>query len=136
MIVRRYGSSVQSVELNFDSRAMTEIGFRRDQEWSVPTEEFEQGWEKVEEYSLEATSEGDVQDTTEQALLARLEAQIREIEDVLTENELLRVESEQGKDYPKTRHSTRTVLVEGENRLHFRGWVEPPLRLARYRRRA
>lgn len=135
MIVRRYGSSVQSVELNFDSRAMTEIGFRRDQEWSVPTEEFEAGWERVEDYELEARAEGDVQDEAEQALLKQLEDRIRGIEEGLAEGELIRVESEQGKDYPKTRHQTRTVVVEGENRLHFQAWVEPPLRLARYRRR-
>lgn len=135
MIVRRYGTSVQSVELNFDSRAMTEIGFRRDQEWSVPTEEFDTGWEKVQDYELEARAEGDVQDATEQDLLEQLESRIREIEAEMGDDELLRVESEQGKDYPKTRHSTRTVVVQGENRLHFQGWVEPPLRLARYRRR-
>lgn len=134
MIVRRYGSSVQSVELNFDSRAMTEIGFRRDQEWSVPTEEFDSGWERVEDYSLEATAEGDVQDEAEQSLLTQLEGRIRELEAGLGDDELIRVESEQGKDYPKTRHQTRTVVVEGENRLHFQAWVEPPLRLARYRR--
>lgn len=136
MIVRRYGSSVQSVELNFDSRALTEIGFRRDHEWSLPTEEFDQGWEKVEEHALEARAEGDVQDATEQDLLKQLEARIAELEGALAEGEVLRVESEQGKDYPKTHHSTRTIVVEGENRLHFTGWVEPPLRLARYRRRA
>jgi hypothetical protein len=136
MIVRRYGSSVQSVELNFDSRALTEIGFRRDRAWSVPADEFEGDWEQVEEYQLDARAEGDVQDFVERDMLAQLEARIRTLEEGLAEGEVLNVESEQGKDYPKTRHRTRTVVVEGENRLHFEGWVEPPLRLARYRRRA
>ncbi len=135
MIVRRYGSTVQSVELNFDSRAMTEIGFRRDQAWSVPTDEFEAGWERVQGFELEARSEGDVQDQTEQALLDQLEVRMRELEAELGEGELLVIESEQGKDYPKTRHQTRTTVVEGENRLHFQGWVEPPLRVARFRKR-
>lgn len=136
MIVRRYGTTVQSVELNFDSRALTEIGFRRDRDWSSSTEDFERDFESVEEFALEATAEGDVQDTTEQSLLDQLETRVRELEEALDEHEILCIESEQGQDYPKTRQKTRTVVVEGENRLHFEAWVEPPLRLARYRRRA
>lgn len=136
MIVRRYGTTVQSVELNFDSRALTEIGFRRDREWSSSTEDFERDFESVEEFALEATAEGSVQDTTEQSLLDQLETQVRELEEGLGEHEILCIESEQGRDYPKTRQKTRTVVFEGENRLHFEAWVEPPLRLARYRRRA
>jgi hypothetical protein len=135
MIVRRYGTTVQSVELNFDSRALTEIGFRRDRDWSASTEDFERDYEAVEEYALEATAEGDVQDATEQSLLDQLETQVRELHEGLGEHEVLCIESEQGQDYPKTRQKTRTVVVEGENRLHFEAWVEPPLRLARYRRR-
>jgi hypothetical protein len=136
MIIRRYGTTMQSVVPNFDSRALTEIGFRRDHGWSLPVEEFEAGWEREELHELEARSEGAVQDETEHALLVSLEAQMRALEDALGEDQVLVVESEQGKDYPKTRHNTRTLVVEGENRLHFTGWVEPPLRLARYRRRS
>ena len=36
MILRRYGRSVQSVEPNFDSKALTEIGFRRNQALTIP----------------------------------------------------------------------------------------------------
>lgn len=126
---------MHSVDLNFDSRALTEIGFRRDREWSEPTEDFEAGWERVEGHDLDARSEGDVQDETERTLLDEIEARVRELDAGLAEGEVLVVESEQGTDWPKTRHSTRTVVVEGENRLHFTGWVEPPLRIARFRRR-
>lgn len=134
MIIRRYGTSMHSVELNFDSRALTEIGFRRDREWSEPADDFETGWERVEGWELEASAEGDVQDETERVLLDEIEARVRELDEGLAEGEVLLVESEQGSDWPKTRHKTRTVVVEGENRLHFTGWIEPPLRIARYRR--
>jgi hypothetical protein len=135
MIIRRYGGSMHSVELNFDSKALNEIGFRRDQRWSAPAEEFERDWERIEAHELAARSEGNVQDHTEQALLDELEARLHEIEAGLDEGDVVVVESQTGADYPKTRHSTRTVVVEGENRLRFTGWVEPPLRVARYRRR-
>ena len=45
------------------------------------------------------------------------------------------VQSEQGVDYPKTRHTQTTQVVGGANRLYFRFTVEPPLRVAVYRRR-
>ena len=40
MILRRYGKTFESVELNFDSKALNEIGFRRDREQSFDAEEF------------------------------------------------------------------------------------------------
>jgi hypothetical protein len=36
MILRRYGSTFQEVEPNFDARALTEIGFRRTHGKAVP----------------------------------------------------------------------------------------------------
>ncbi|MBW3536062.1 MAG: hypothetical protein KY453_12755, partial [Gemmatimonadetes bacterium] len=62
MILRRYGSSVQSVETNFDARALTEIGFRRDQRLSLSAEAFEEQYGKVDERALTASVAGPVQD--------------------------------------------------------------------------
>jgi hypothetical protein len=45
------------------------------------------------------------------------------------------IESEQGKDYPKTREKTTTQVVGNENRLHFERTIDPPLRVALYRPR-
>ncbi len=41
MILRRYGSSYQSVDLNFDSKALNEVGFRRNHERSIAMEDFD-----------------------------------------------------------------------------------------------
>ena len=41
MIYRQYGTAYHSVELNFDSKALNEIGFRRDREATLPTEELD-----------------------------------------------------------------------------------------------
>ena len=81
MILRKYGTSMQSVELNFDSRALTEIGFRRDHAHSISVEDFETGYERVGLHELLAEEEGWVQDETEQRLLDQLEAGIQELID-------------------------------------------------------
>ena len=136
MILRRYGTSFQSVDLNFDSKALTEIGFRRNQERSEPAEEFAAEWEKLRGHELVATGEGQVQAEVEQQLLEDLEGQIRKLEGALGPGEVLVIESEQGTDYPKTRTQTRTIVVEGENKFHFTTTVHPPLRVGVYRKRA
>lgn len=135
MIIRRYGTTAQSVAMNFDSKALNEIGFRRDHDWSLEWVAFEDGWERVDGYELATEAEGFVHDEAEQALLDRLEGRIRELEESLGSDEVLLVESESGKDYPKTRQVQRNVVVEGENRLHFQIRMDPPLKLGRYRRR-
>lgn len=132
MIVRRYGTTFQSVELNFDSRALTEIGFRRDRATSIPADEFESTYARTRVLELTATAEGDVQDEAEQAVLDDLGGQIQALVDGLSEGELLVIESEQGVDYPKTQQRKRNVIVDGENRLHFTSGVEPPLRVGVY----
>ena len=134
MILRRYGAHMQSVELNFDSKALNEIGFRRDQTHSMPVEDFESSYEQVEVREFAPRDEGWVQDETEQVLLDHLEREVREMLDTLGEGEVLVVENRQGVDYPKTKHSTRVVVQGHENRLFFSAWVEPPLKMARYRR--
>jgi hypothetical protein len=131
VIVRQYGTRVQSVEPNFEAHAMNEIGFRRDNEWSMPTEAFFAGYEKVQAHELTATSEGDVQSEAEAALLEELEGRLREAL-AGAGNGVLLIESD-GKDYPKTRHTQTTRVVEGENRFFFQFTVAPPLRVAVYR---
>jgi hypothetical protein len=133
MIYRRYGTSFQSVDLNFDSKALNEISFRRDRESAVSIDGFEERYQLVETAELVAEAEGDVQDHTEQELLDRLESGIRDLLGRLGDGEVLVVENEQGHDYPKTRQQTSNVIVEGENRLRFSYTVAPPLRLGVYR---
>lgn len=134
MIVRRYGTTVHSVQPDFDANAMNEIGFRRDNAWSMPADAFLAGYERTESHELTAVKEGPVQSECEAALLRSLHEQLMAVHDAAGDGVLL-VESEQGTDYPKTRHTQSTHVVEDENRLHFRYRVEPPLRVAVYRRR-
>lgn len=133
MILRRYGTTVQSVDLNFDPHALSEVGFRRDHSFSMGAEEFEDAYEKVEERELAATAESLVQDEAETALLDELEELVRALESDLEEDQVLLVENT-ADDYPKTRDEKKDVIVEGKNRLHFSWRVEPPLRLGIYRR--
>lgn len=132
MILRRYGDTMQSVETNFDSKALTEIGFRRDRQFSLPAEQFEREYGQVASHDLTARTEGYVQDEVEKRLLEELERQIRELERNLGGEEVLVVLSEQGVDYPKTRTEQKTVVEEGENRLYFFLEVRPPLRIGRF----
>lgn len=135
MILRRYGDTLQSVDTNFDRRALTEISFRRNGDRSFEADEFFEAHEKLEEHALAATAEGSVQDEAEAELLERLEARLREVEEKLGDDEILLIENT-ADDYPKTREKRQDVVVGGENRLHFLWRVEPPLRIAVYRRHA
>lgn len=134
MILKKYGNSFQSVVPNFNPRALTEIAFRRDHAFSVPKQEFEEAYEKVDERSITAETEGDVQDEAEQTLMEALEERVAEAEAGLDEGDVLVLESQEGEDYPKTRDRKKKVIEEGENRLYFYWWVEPPLRLGVYRK--
>jgi hypothetical protein len=135
MIARRYGSSFHSVEIDFNSKALTEIGFRRDHDWSMPVEEFEENYEKTATHELTAEAEGDVQDEVEQTMLEDLEGQLVALIEGLPAGGMVVVESEQGVDYPKTRSRTKNVVVEGENRLYFYSSIDPLLRVAVHRPR-
>lgn len=135
MILRRYGTTLQSVELDFDAHALNEVGFRRDRKTRFEQEDFAAHWEKVEERALAAATEGPVQDDAEVALLADLERQLRELEAGLDDDEILVVEND-ASDYPKTRDVKREVVVDGRNRLHFSWRIDPPLRVGVYRRSA
>jgi len=135
MILRRYGTTIQSVETNFDSKAFTEIGFRRDHAYSSVADDFLSSHERISEHLLEAVSDGDVQDAVESAMLDLLLEELHKLEEGLAENEFVLVESEQGQDYPKTRTQQKNVVVEGENRLYFYSNVSPPLKVAVFRAR-
>jgi len=135
MIFKRYGTTYHSVDPNFDSKALNEIGFRRDQEKSIPVAELESGWERVAGHELAADAEGPVQDHTEQLLLDRVEAKLLELEAGLAETEILVFENGEGTDYPKTRQEIRNVVEAGESRLHFTYTVSPSLRIGVYRQK-
>lgn len=136
MILKQYGTSYQSVEPNFNSRALTEIGFRRDRVFSVSAVEFDATYEKVEEKTFSTESEGAVHDHAEEELLRRLEDRVREARAGLGDGELLVVESREGEDYPKTRDKKKNMIVDGENRLYFYWRIDPPLRLGVYRKKS
>lgn len=135
MIFKRYGTTYQSVDPNFESKALNEIGFRRDRERSIPVEEFESQYEHVSTHELVAQAEGPVQDHTEQLLLDRLEARMLELEAGLDDDLVLVVENGDGHDYPKTRQEIRNVVEHGENKLHFTYTVAPALRMGVYRKK-
>jgi hypothetical protein len=133
MIVRRYGTSVQSVEPNFDSRAMNEIGFQKNNAWSLPWEEFQNKYERGAAHELTCRAEGHVQHEAEEQVLCDLRDKLRDLDQKLGAGEVLLIESEAGKDYPKTREKQRTLVVGVENKLHFERTIEPPLRVAVYK---
>ena len=135
MILRRYGTTIQSVEVNFDSKAFTEIGFRRVHAFSASAEDFLAGHERISRHLLEAESEGDVQDEVESVMLQRLLDHLLKIDGDLAEDEFVLVESEPGQDYPRTRTQQKNVVVDGENRLYFYSSVSPPLKVAVFRPR-
>ncbi len=135
MILRRYGSTVQSVDLDFDPRSLNEISFRRNREMSTSDEEFARSYVKVREEGLAGETEGPVQSEAEAALLQDLQGRVKALLEELDDGEVLLVENEQGVDYPKVRDRKRGIIVEGENRLYFHWRVDPPLRLGVYRRR-
>jgi hypothetical protein len=134
MLLRRFGAAFHSVTPSFDSRALSEISFRRNGAHAIPVEEFEQSYRKVSEEAIGGEAEGSVQSTVEDALLRRLEADVADRLARLSEGEVLVVENEQGVDYPKARDKKRGTIVEGENRLHFEWRIDPALRLGHYRR--
>jgi hypothetical protein len=114
---------------------MTEIGFQKTGEEPLEVSEFEGAHERVEGRELTAVAEGAVQDQVEKDMLASLQKQLLDLEESLDGSSVVVIESEQGKDYPKTREKTTTTVVGNENKLHFQRYIEPPLRVAVYRKR-
>lgn len=132
MILKRYGTSYQSVEPNFNSTAMTEVGFRRDREFQIPVEEFEAQYEKVSESELTAEADGAVQSETEQAMLEKLEAGLEKAASDLSDGEVLLVLNGRD-DHPRPRER-KDSTTGSDNRYYFHWWVDPPLKVAVYRR--
>ena len=135
MLLRRYGKRIHSVLPHFDSRALSEISFRRDRVQSFDQEEFEDGYDKVREEIIGGETEGPVQSEAEAELIDQIQSAVDSILEGLGPGELFLVENEQGVDYPKLRDRKDGTIVEGENRLYFHWRVDPPLRLGLYRRR-
>jgi hypothetical protein len=135
MILRRYGSSVHSVQPNFDSRAMNEIGFQKDGALSLSWDEFEQKYRRAEGHELTSRAEGFVQQEAEDQVLRDLLEQLNRVTAGLQDGSVVFIESEAGKDYPRTREKQKTVVVGMDNRLHFERTVEPPLKVAVYAER-
>jgi hypothetical protein len=134
MLVRRYGATIQSVVPNFDAHAMNEVGFLREGGWSLPVGEFESAYVKGEVHELSADAEGGVQGEVEAAVLDSLREKLARIQAGLGSDEVLMVENEPSKDQPKTRSTQTTSVVGTENRLYFQYTVDPPLRVAIWRR--
>ncbi len=133
MIVKRYGTSYESVAINFDAKALNEVGFRRNRGRTIPVDGFDDEYSLIEMVELTADADGYVQNETEQLLLDRLRAKIEELVARLPEGGVLVVENESGHDYPKTRQQTKNVVEKGENRLYFEYSMKPALRVASYR---
>lgn len=135
MIARRFGSRIHQVTPNFDARAMTEISFLRGNALDDSAEEFLAGHERMEEHQLAATAQGEVQNDVEEAMLRDLQAQLEALADASQEGDVLLIENEPGKNYPKTHIRQRTLVIDGANRLQFDAEIDPPLLVARYRSR-
>jgi hypothetical protein len=136
MIVRRYGRNMESVRPNFDPLAMTELGFRRDREWSMPADDFADSHVRESLHELVADAEGDVQIDVETRVVRDIESQLLHLEEQAPPGHLLVIENEQGVDQAKTGGRQSSVLVGGENRLHFHWTVDPPLKVGIYRPRS
>lgn len=132
MLFKRYGDSLQSVDTNFDGKAMSEVGFRRNRERTIAIDELESSFQKAETVELATDADGEVQVEAEQLMLDRLDERLAEMLAGLSEGSVVVVENESGHDYPKPRQDIQNVIVEGENRLHFHYTMSPPLRLAVY----
>jgi len=132
MILKRYGTFYHSVRPNFNPTAMTEIGFMRDRALSIRATDFEARYELAHTHELGADADADIQRDAERALLANLETALTKQAAKLASGEVLVVLNERT-DWPKTREQREAVIVDGENRFHFRWWVDPPLRVGAYR---
>ncbi len=124
MILKRYGTSYQSVEPNFNSRALTEISFRRDRVFSLPADNFESEYELLEERALTAEAEGEVHDEAESDLLSQLEKALQALRDELGEGRSWswRARRERTIPRPVTRRRTSS-WTEGTSSISTGGWT-------------
>lgn len=133
MILKRYGKVYHSVEPNFNPAGMTEIGFQRDRAFSMSADEFDQAYQRLTTDELQAEAKGPVQRETEQVLLRDLEEALAGRLAALGDDQVLVVTNSAG-DWPKTRDEREVVEEDLHNRFHFRCRVDPPLKVAVYRR--
>ena len=98
----------------------------------MPWPEFTEKYQSVARHELIARAEGDVQQEVEEKVLNELRHQLEAIEVRLQTGQVMFIESEAGKDYPKMHEKQQTIVVGLENRLHFERTVDPPLRVAVY----
>ena len=135
MILRRYGNTIQSVNPNFDPRAMTEVSFTRSGELTINANEFAERYEREDGRELTAAADGDVQDEVEGAVLEQLEQQLDQLDRETAGDRVLLIENQPGKDQAKTRSVQTTRVVQGANRFHFEFSIDPPLKVGIYRRK-
>jgi hypothetical protein len=135
MILRTYGNKIEAVDIAFNAVALDSIGFRRNSQLSISTEDFEAAYERSGGQELTARAEGDVQIEVERELLDKLEGQLLAADGQLDEAEVILIENQRGVDQPRTHEKKASVVVKGENRLHFKWWIDPPLKIGIYRRR-
>lgn len=129
-MVRRYGNRVEVVEPDFKAEAMTEVGFRRTGENRWDLAQFLDEYAMVRGVEINAEFTDAVQDTAERGMLRALMDKLQGIQDALRSDELLSVESELGKDYPRTRYE-RTTTGDQE----FTYSLDRPLRLGIFKKR-
>jgi len=132
MIFRLYGTAYQSVDIDFDAKALNDIGFRRNRQRAIPVDELATGFEPIDTVELVTEASGSVQTETKQLLLDRLQEKLEAVSARVPEGGVLVVENESGHDYPKTHQATKNQVAEGENRLHFEYTMDPPLRVTLY----
>ena len=134
MMLKRYGAMLHSVQPDFDSRALNEIGFRRDRRLSLRVADFDAGYEAVAVVDLSVETDGAVQHEAEKELLRSLQRELRRAESELEEGGVVVIESQQGVDYPQTRGRKQNQIRDGQNRLYFHWTIDPPLRVGLYRK--
>ena len=130
MIIRRYGSRVHSVTLNFDPAAMTEVGFRRDHEQQWDVADFLDQYELVREEEIIAEATDAVQAEAEKKLLLALKEQFDAVYGTVEEGQMLSIESKTGVDYPRTRYDRST-----KGGQDFTYTIDRPLRLGIWAKR-
>ena len=136
MLLRRYGTKIQSVEPNFDANALTEVGYTRTSDFSSSTEDFEATYERVEGHEITGVTEGDVKSEVEAELLGQLLERVEALRAGLAEDQVLLVENQPGTDQARMQDKTTGVIVSGENRFRFEYTCDPPIKLGVYRRRS
>jgi hypothetical protein len=135
MILRRYGATVSQVEPYFAAVAFNEVDFTRRPGFTMERGEFHERYRRTTEREIFAEANGRVKVEVESAVLDVLAHRLAEVERALAPDEVLLVESQPGRDYPRLHERTETLVEHGRNVHHFYYYIHPPLRVGVYRRR-